>query len=645
MRKNPDINVKLTDEQFKALGVEVCQVISAAEDARDAISPRWKQVTSYYNNEPIRETWKWLKRYRLQHFPLTQPKVDQLCAILTTSLFSQERTLMARQTIGGKRVEPLEDLIQFFLDQGFEQAVDEMAPVSCLTNHGALYVPFEVRNGQYGKEPCGFGFYGIAPGDFIVYPTYCRSLDDAVMVGHKKTMTFGQIENFQRLGKYRKCAVTPGQSPSHFESGMGNEQREDSTPVIPSHQPVRVDAVVYETKLPGTTASKRYQLVVAFDTQEILRIDEFPFRKCRYIDLRVKPRQYGGYWSMTSVGQDLQSLQWMYNQLSNLLVSGQWMQAFQWFVTDGKIDKAQEISPMSGVQVNGQTTFPQSSFNAGEIPFMLQQIKADADAVTRVTQESTGAALSKRQTLGEMELRQAGASQGLKKFLSTFGNQLAEVGYTMQEQLDFHYEIWANIYPEQAAAFGDPSQLEVFLKWEPSGKTPDTSSKEVLEKLSYIEQMAEKDVQEALALGHDPSFDIGNVRTSIANTLRPPNVKDLFFDPKNPSPAMQNIITATIQAKATALAEQMVQEQEGQEEAMAREMESRIKQLEMEFGMEAQEQEMEHAVDMHKERMGAQLKEVKTQTQMQKKDMQIERLKAQVSRSRTNGKPKATSGK
>lgn len=635
MTKYPE-QVRLTDEQYKALGAEVCQVITAAEDARDAISPRWKQVTSYYNNEPLRESWKWLKRYKHQHFPLSQPKIDQLCAILTTSLFSQERTLLARQTVGDARVQPLEDLVQFFLDQGFETVVDEMAPVACNTNHAAIYVPFEVRDARYGREPAGFGFYGIAPGDFVVAPTYVRSLDEAILVGHKKTMTFGQVEYFQKLGKYRKCAVTPGQTPAHYESGMGNEQRTDSESAIPSHQPVRIDVVVYETTLPGQKMPKRYQLIVAFDTQEILRVDEYPFKYCRYIDLRVKPRQYGGYWSMTSVGQDLQSLQWMYNQLSNLLVAGQWIKAFPYFVTDGRVDKSQEIVPMSGVQVTGSTTFPQITFNPGEIPFMLQQIKADADAVTRVTQESTGSSISKRQTLGEMQMRQAGASQGLKKFLSAFGDQIAQIGYTIQEQLYFHYDIWASIYPEQAASLGDPEVLKAYLHWEAAGKTPDTNSQEVLEKLMVIEQMAEKDIQESMMLGFDPTFDIGDVRTNIANTIRPPNVKDLFFDPERPSAAMQGIIAGTIQQKAqemaVQMAEQMVQQAEGDQ------------QMQM-----AQQEEM-HEMDMHSEKMDherekqmsqlkADEKDMKHETALHKMKMQLEQMKQRMAAQQAKKKP------
>lgn len=625
MRKSPDINIRLSAEQYKALGSEVCQVISMAEQARDQIAPRWKNVTAYYNNEPLKESWKWLKKFKLQHFPLTQPKIDQLCAILTTSIFSQERTLLARQAIGGSRFQPIEDLVQFFLDQGFEQAVDEMAPIASNTNHAAIYVPFEVRNFDYGKEPCGFGFYGIAPGDFIVYPSYCRSLDEAICVGHKKTMTFGQVEYLQSMGKYRKCAVTAGQNPAAFESGMGHEQRQDSEAAIPAHQPVRVDCVVYQTKLPGTKQPKRYVLTIAYDTQEILRIDEFPFRHCRYIDLRVKPRQYGGYWSMTSVGQDLQALQWQYNQLSNLLVAGQWTQAFQWGVTDGKpVDKTQEVGPLTLVGVSGNTVFPQSQFLAGEIPFMLQQIKGDADAVTRVTQESTGAAISKRQTLGEMQMRQSGASQGLKKFLSTLGMHLAQIGYTMQEQLYFHYDIWANIYPEQAAAFGDPEQLNVYLKWEPAGTEPDTNSQQILEKLAYIEQMAEKDIAESFAVGHDPTFDIGNVRSTIANTLRPPNVKDLFFNPQQPSQAMRALIAGDIQAKAQAMAQQMMEEAT---EQMEQQEGLETEKVKAESEMKADVQEMGHAAQVHKLQMDSQMKDMKFASQMHKRDLQLEKAK------------------
>jgi len=187
MRKSPTLGIQLSPEEFDKLGVELCQTITMAEAARDALAPRWEKVTAYYNNEPLREGWKWLKRYRLQHFPLIQPKVDQLCAILTTSIFSQSRTFLARQAIGGARTMEVEDLVQFFIDQGFEGAVDQMAPVACNTNHAAIYAPFEVRSYSSSKEPVGFGFYGIAPGDFITYPSHARNLEECLVVGHKKT--------------------------------------------------------------------------------------------------------------------------------------------------------------------------------------------------------------------------------------------------------------------------------------------------------------------------------------------------------------------------------------------------------------------------------------------------------------------------
>lgn len=638
MTKNPTLGIQLSKEEFDNLGVDLCAMITSAEQARDALGPRWEKVTSYYNNEPLRDSWRWLKRYKLQHFPLIQPKVDQLCAVLTTSIFSQARTFLARQAIGGSRVQPVEDLLQFFLDQGFEDAVDQMAPVACNTNHGAIYVPFEVRSFQSGKEPVGFGFYGIAPGDFITYPSHARNLEECIAVGHRKTMTLEQVEHLQSRNYFRKVPVTGGHNPSAEGAGMGHEQRTDNTPSKPGHTPVKIYVLECEKIIPGQNEPKRYYAVVAFDTQQVLRLDEFPFRYSRYIDLRVKPPQYGGYWSATSVGQDLQSLQWQYNQLSNLLVAGQWMQAFPWFITDGKVDKAQELSPMSGLQVNGQTTFPQLSFNAGEIPFMLQQIKNDADAVTRVTQEATGVAISKRQTLGEMQMRQAGASKGLEKFLQTFGNSLSKICYTMQEQLAFHYEIWAQMYREQAVALGDPMQLEAFLCWSPQGKTPDTTSNEILEKLAYIEQMAEKDIQESMALGFDPSFDIGKVRKGIANTLRPPNVQDYFFNPQDPSPAMQGIIAGTIQAKAEEMAVQMAEEMMGQQEGVEQ-------QLEMQFDQEREAADMKHETEIHKRDMKDELEERKTATALHKKDLQIEAMKKRVEARKASERTKATNGK
>ena len=623
MRYKPELNVQLSDEQYQKVGTDLTEMIQSAETARDALAPRWKQVTAYYNNEPLKDRWWWLKKYKLQPFPLTQPKIDQLCAVLMTSIFSQDRTFVGRMPIGGGRLKPVEDIVQFFLSQGFEDAVDQMAPIACLTNHGAIYIPFEVRNFQYGKEPAGFGYYGIAPGDFVVYPVFSPDLDQALLVGHKKFSTLDQVKHLQDKGWYRQCAVTPGQEPAAFESGMGHEQRSSNTAAQPGHTPVRIECGVAELDL--GKGPKRYQYVLAFDTQQILRLDEFPFKHCRYIDLRVKPRQYGGYWSQTSVGQDLQVLQWQYNQLSNLAVAGSYVKAFPWGVTDGKVDKNQELGPMTIANTNGNTTFPQITFDPGIIPFLIQQIERQADAVTRVTQESTGVAISKRQTLGEMRERQTGAQQGLTKFLQAFGNSLARAAQTIQEQLYFHYDVWAGIYRDQAVALGDPEILNQRIDWAPQGKTPDSTGSAIMEKLIFMEQLANNDVQEAMALGYDPTFDIGKVRQNLANITRIPNVEDMFFNPENPSSAMSGIIAGTINQKAEAqaveMAEQMMESAEGQADIQSQ-------QLEAQFEMELEKQELTADADKHRMEMKSELDGMKAATVIHGLKMQIEGLKA-----------------
>lgn len=503
-----------TDER-KTFGDHLKEIVDACNSGKGGLPDRWAKNQAYYDNQPEPTTLPYVDA-PLTHHPLTQPKIDLLNAVVVTTVFSQDTIFLGSYAGNPDAAAKVQQQVAFFVDDELEPKIDETAVSTAIRNHGFLRVEFEasaqgflplanvksIPTGPFSSA--GIRYDYIPPEDMDIFPDTARSIQSAQYVGHRFWMQVRDVEALQKAGRYDdgvEIKVTghpseTGQSAKDFNFGRTSQattgKREEAL--------VQIATGVLRHDFGKGEA--RYQVTFLCETGDILRIKPFRGSRPNYVDFNYKVKQPDSYWSATSIGQDLQGLQWSYNIQHNVAAYGTIMKSFQPILGEGPANKVQKVVPASVVMVPGKVVGGlNSTYDPSMSMFVISQLERQADAVTGVTQEATGASISKRQTKAEYEGRQMGAGKKLAKFLQTFNLGLVEVAEIVQELLWLNYEVWTMAFP--GCVFCSQADLMLPIRWRVQGSTPDTTPEALREKLAFIRQIAAEEM--AMAQGQvDP---------------------------------------------------------------------------------------------------------------------------------------------
>jgi hypothetical protein len=487
------------------LGLHLQEIVNASQRAKSGLLDRWKKNQAYYDNQPEASNLPYVDA-PLIHHPLTQPKIDYLSATLTTTILNQSPVFLFSYGNSHEAAKRAEKQLDFFLDQEFESSIDDVSVCAAIRNHGFLKVTFEaaaqsflplakVRALSTGPlSSAGLKFDFVPAEDMDIFPDNAHSVQAAQYVGHRFWRQVREIKQLQRAKRYDEVEIKVTGHPSEKESArdFGFGRTDQATTGQEDEALVQLAEGIFKWDFNGR-GDRRYIATFLVETGEILKIRPYNMSRPWYVDFRLKTKAPDCYWSATSVGQDLQGLQWQYNIQHNTVAYGTLMKAFQPILGEGPASKVQKVSPGSVVMVPGKVVGGlQSTYDPGGSTLIIQQIERQADAVTGVTQEATGSSISKRQTKYETQVRQTGASTKLEKFLQTFNIGMVEVAHLCVEHLWRNYELWSLAYPGCIHA----SQQELMLPFEirVQGSTPDANPQLLLEKLMVLRQMAVEDM-------------------------------------------------------------------------------------------------------------------------------------------------------
>lgn len=481
------LRVKLSDDKRAEFGRTLVTVIRDAENQRSSAEQWWADVERFHRNEPPSRTDKYGaepddSEYSLFHVPFSQPRQDALNAQVCTVVFKQDPYLVSLQSSGeiGNDIAGL--VHSLWHAAGIEHQGRKAAYVVSDTNRAIWRVVPKLGTMQEGAS---FGQAGpanpvpglqidvIHPRDFVLWPATAAGIQGAQMAGHRFYASRGWIDARRESGYFDK-------EIQGVTAASGDETNYDALAwagVDPSSGSRRQDDqvllfdVIWDTDL--GKGVRRYNLTVAYDTMEILRVQEYPFDLKGYFASGYKVGALG-FWSESSVGRDLYPIQDAVNKLHSGLYVGTMMSAmpamfgytgdtgeketrYRW----GDVYETDQVPQMS--QVN-------SKFDGNGFLAQLQIFDKVGDQIARISQNTLGGATNDS-TATEASIIAASVQTGVEEYIANFTAEFPLMAWHTQDIASKYRAVFGKYYdlPE------DPNELEIPVQYEINGKSPENT--------------------------------------------------------------------------------------------------------------------------------------------------------------------------
>lgn len=523
----------------------VCGLVQSGLDEVSGLKQRWDAVEGFYRGDPPNWSCRYWKGAQLRHFPLIKPKVDALGANVIGTMTSQRPYVLGSLRGSSKRLEDLENQIQFFFNIGeLDRVLSEVSPIAGCTNMAIVRASFETTSqGYHSLKPqrggmaygpvafAGVEYEVIHPADFVVLGNSAYGLARALGAGNRFYRSLKEIQQLQQLGRYIECDLHSGDDPSDNEAGRSwpnsrlqpkVEQRNEDNKVELFEIYVRCDlGADQERGVGGKFKPKKpynekwWCLTVAFQQRKLLKIKELQVSRPPYAIFRYQPPEYGSIYSSGSVGNDLQGLQMQKIDVRNLLNYGSQYNMFLPIFTDGAIPKDKvELQPGFMYGAPGKVSSPSSTFNPAWLLQELEWIERDADAITRIPQNATGQRATKDgQPITATESSIMGKAQevGINQYIGQLGQGVVELAEITAELLYLNYDVWSQVYgpkmapevqmmleqlgislaAEDSQVFVDnPADFLLPVQWQLHGSSYESTPGVQLQKLQFAKTIA-----------------------------------------------------------------------------------------------------------------------------------------------------------
>ena len=532
--------LELNEELRTELASRVREMIDASNEARADLEERWDQNSAYYNNDPRAiPTLEIAPQVTVINFPLIQPRVDAITDNIVSAIFNVEPHMSARVRGESERNETLENVVQYHWNIGkLVEAVEEVSVLSGITNVGIIrqsfqvsyrdFLPKRVQRGEISKtgsiEYAGLVYDVIHPKDFVIYPAQSSRIQNAACVGHRYTVVKSDLEQMVENGIYYKNLkpfITTSQARREESRTDSFGKTVETVADDEKDGHVEMYEVYVKHKFEGQQ-QKMYKVVFAYDTDEILRCDEWKFSYTGYFDFRWKAKQYGNFWPSTSVAQDLQGMQWQYSNISNMLVLGGWFSALPAILHNGMFEGTQALQAGAAIGMNGAEATPlNTNFQPGPLFPMLQQIESIADGISGMTKAGIAQTQSARTATQQMS-EDAGQANRIGGYIRRYGDALADMASAAQELLYAHFELWYPMHM-QNVTIEDKSVLLTNAQWQLTNQNPNQSPMQKIQNLQMLMQLAMTD-QEGVIQG--VMQEVANI---IAQIIPDPQMAEQVF--------------------------------------------------------------------------------------------------------------------
>jgi hypothetical protein len=447
--------------------------INAYQSDTDSNREQWDTVLAVYDDEPDRAltSFEWPKEVkRPYNVALIQPRVDALVAdvvggMLAASPFwvnrltprdslTEDPATDALKIVRGEDArEALEQTVDFaFRRAGLDRRLREAGLEAVLKGRGVLrlrYVHVGHSNcddsadsamSATGVRYSGLILESVKLDDFVIYPSFAESIQDARTVGHAFKQRVRTIRNRQARGEYFSDVEV---------SGGGDVAALVDDPM--DEGKVCYDVIV-KLESPVDGLEKWYRATLAFSDQKLLALEEYPHARPWYFSpgFKLEPNAFLPRRSLAAKALEMQTLM---NDCLTLNMVGSLAASMRSIIATGvSFDQSSIRLGLGEILALRQTPShlmeTSSGFDPGATIQLIPFIERVTDAVFRIGSPGIGQFYGDVRTATETSIVAESQSRGYTEYRAMFG-------YELESMAEFGRQLLASRFGPFKAFWGD----------------------------------------------------------------------------------------------------------------------------------------------------------------------------------------------
>lgn len=498
----------VSQERMADVADYIGRLIQQGQDERDACAGTWKQSKDDYENKAHPYVSKIIDGWDDLPFPFAYPRAEALSDYTVTGISTQSPmvTCLLYGEQGGSEEgvsvqEARERTMETALRRAnIEERLKTIAPACWWANAGILRV-------AAGDEESPIRLDAISPEDFVIVGSGAYTVETSVLVGHRFQRSRADIKRRILAGEYADI-------DANALSSAGGDGASPDTDMVDLWQVYAYLDLKEWDETQGspeiTKNERRFSVVFETDTNSILYIEEYDYRKPCYLVFGYKPAPERGFWHPRPLGADMQGPHRAYQCLSNTATAGVMMSAFPPFAAQkGSFARDQRYGPGQFIDMeSGDLQMPAIRFDLAAVQAELARIERVGDGVARINAAGIGQESSQSKTATQSAAETAGMRAGIGGFIETFAGPLADMCEHIEEILARTFPVWKPLYGAQMPV-SDPVEFQTPAKWDVPGKIPNLNPQAVLANAQLLMQLVERILGMVSAIGDPALIEMG----------------------------------------------------------------------------------------------------------------------------------------
>ena len=528
------MNLKLDKTHLENMADRLCQEIDACEGSKSGLIDRIAKTRALYNVEKAQSTLNIVEGIEPYALPLYRSKIDRVkdSVVKTfTAVFPYV------QVIAENSEDPMQNtnddnyercLMCLAENSGFKRSLARAFVEACNTDLGIIRLrPIYGKDGLLAKlesERIKLEF-------MVGFPAYVSTFEECTTVGHRFMLPMRDIKRKQKEKVYLDAELTPTSAQEFLDANVSYQLTSAETPTASDPEydmtPVKLYELITLEKVGGEW--KKVLVTLAYDTRSILSVQDYPYPKDWYIEIRLDD-EGDTLIPDNSLGQRSQAINQAFSDGNFALFAGSLGAAFPVIATTGNIGNTKHLKTTLGTIL----TLPQgvtanvlgTAFNPGALPLALQKLEEMMDAVVGISRMGTGQSLP-------AETREA-AINGLLQ-----AQQDAKEGYAdaVSPAVKKYFELldlfFVSHFWDLKAIYGgklpieDPMEIPTTYRLEVTGQNSSSSPQNLMQKLTMLLQMASqpmsifspRKVEEKVGQTMELPFDVSGLRSDEKDAL------------------------------------------------------------------------------------------------------------------------------
>lgn len=485
--------------------------VSAAENCRRPLEPRWRVCEQLYRMEPNSAGDEIIEGVEIHPDSIGREVCQRIAISTRTALFSASPIMQALPD-GDTLVESedLEKGMQVLMERmKLDEAFKRGTLQATLSNAAILRVRVSSR-GEFVVER-------IHPQDFVIGPNYDIDLKDAHLAGHRTYMAAWRVaeamQNPNKDQRWRECDFAVPSSPESTDITRSTPMTRTITNQFGEAEAYQlVQVIECIIKLPvrrdKRVTMESWLVVHLPDAQQTVFARPYTLSRPWYFDIRFE-REDGRWWPETSVMNTIQGYCNDMTNLKNTVVQGSQLKAFPPVIIAGGGFKDKDVIYKPGhfyiADQAVETTIIDSGVDISGALAAMDSLQNKVFGMTGISQLGVGQQLNSGTSATEASTLAAVQQQAENIYAQQAAFTLEEIAQMIQEYCRLFPAVINEFYRDSLTdAFWDA--IEVPVRWASSGKSADNSPAALLAKFEMMFQWSQ-----------DPAF--GFIKHELGSAL------------------------------------------------------------------------------------------------------------------------------